>query len=107
MKALGNVKFGSINIKIIANSDHATLAELHFQPGDKASTHKHEHEEFNYVVQGTFDCLCDGETTRLHAGDVVKVTSNNEHNLHCVSADAGIIVTFWTPSRRDLIEKME
>ena len=107
MKALGHVKFGTINIDILANSDKATVAELHFEAGDRASTHMHEHEEFNYVVKGEFDCLCDGETKRLRAGDVVKVVSNQNHNLHCVGPENGVIVTFWTPSRRDLIEKMQ
>jgi len=107
MKALGNIKFGNIDIKILANSQQATVAELHFAAGEKASTHRHEHEEFNYVVKGVFDCMCQGETTRIHPGDLVQVPPHTDHNLHCVSQEAGVIVTFWTPSRRDFMEKIQ
>lgn len=106
MNALGSLKFGSITIKILANSEKATVAELHFQPGDIASVHMHPHEEFNYVVKGEFECLSEGEIVRLSAGDVIQVISNHEHNLHCIGDEPGVIVTFWTPSRQDLIEKM-
>ena len=107
MKALGTIQFGTVDLKILANSMHATMAELTFRAGAKASTHQHPHEEYNYVVQGEFDCMSDGAVVRLRPGDAISVAPNSVHNLHCVSDSDGVIVTFWTPSRMDLIAKLQ
>ena len=107
MAALGTIQFGAVDIKLLANSPQATVAELQFKAGEKAATHKHPHEEYNYVVKGEFDCMSDGSVMRLRPGDAIAVAPNTEHNLHCVSDTDGLIVTFWTPSRTDFIEKLK
>lgn len=106
LQPLGSIQFGEVLIKILGNSDKSTVAQLHFQAGVKADTHHHMHEEYNYVVRGAFECLCDGETLHLQPGDLVRVPENTEHNLHCIGPEDGVIVTFWTPSREDLIAKL-
>jgi len=103
---LGSIQFGDVLIKIVGNSPQSTVAELHFSAGVKASTHRHMHEEYNYVVRGEFECLCEGRVIRLQVGDTVRVPENTDHNLHCVGNEDGVILTFWTPSRVDFIEKL-
>ena len=107
MQALGTIQFGTVDIQILANSMHATVAELKFRAGEKASTHQHPHEASNDVVQGEFDCLSGGVVVRLRPGDAISVAPNSAHNVHCVNGSDGVIVTFWTPSRMDLIAKLQ
>lgn len=105
MKNLGIVKFGEVAIKILSNSNELTVSELNFPRGVVASMHKHCHEEVNYIVKGKFECECNGEKFSLQEGDHIQVPSNAEHNLSCLNGD-GIVISIWTPSRTDLIEKI-
>lgn len=106
MKDLGSVKFGEVTIKVLANSNDLTVAELHFPAGVAADVHQHVNEEVNYVVKGVFETLHQGEVLFLNPGDSIQVSSNLEHNLRCVSHTDGIIITAWTPSRKDIMDKI-
>lgn len=107
MKNLGNVVFGDVTIKILSNSNELTVSELNFPRGVSASKHKHVHEEVNYIVKGTFECECNGERFYLHEGEHIQVPSNIEHSLSCSNDSDGVVISVWTPSRTDLIAKIE
>lgn len=106
MKGNGLIKFGDVTIKILSNSDALTIAELHFPSGSVAEVHQHVNEEANYIVRGTFEALSGDSKVTLYPGEIVSVPSNARHNLKCISEDDGIILTAWTPSRKDLIAKL-
>lgn len=106
MKVLGTVKFGNVEIEVISDSVRATAANLYFKPGVAAVKHHHPHEEFNYIKKGRFNCVSNGETTVVGPGDVVLVPPNTTHSLECLD-EPGEVLTFWSPSRRDLIEKIK
>ncbi|MGJ5819357.1 cupin domain-containing protein [Paludibaculum fermentans] len=43
--------------------------------------HKHEHDEFAIIVEGTAEAHLDGRTETVEAGSVVFFASNRMHNL--------------------------
>lgn len=100
------VKFGDIIIKILSNSDNLTVSELFIPAGEVASVHRHPHEEVNYVVSGVLDFMCDGKITTLGAGECIRIPPNAEHNITCSAASDGRVISVWTPSRQDLVDKL-
>ncbi|MCI0922236.1 cupin domain-containing protein [Sphingobacterium rhinopitheci] len=106
MTGLGSIKFGDVTIKILSNSDSLTVAELHFPVGAVAALHQHVNEENNYVVKGVFEATEGASKAIINLGDVIYVAPNVQHNLKCIGNEDGIILTSWTPSRKDLIEKI-
>jgi len=107
MKNLGSIKFGDVTIKVVSNSENLTVAELHFPANATADIHQHVNEEVNYVVKGVFETIHEGEKCILNPGDVVQVSPNLKHNLKCISSENGVILTSWTPSRKDIMAKIE
>lgn len=106
MKPLGIVKFGDVTITVLSNSDQMTVAELTFEPGVVAALHHHLHEEVNYVLEGTFEMQSDGKTSVFNKGDILAVPSGKEHNISHNGEGVGKVLTIWTPSRKDIIEKL-
>lgn len=106
MKTTGLIKFGEVTIKILSNSDALTIAELHFPSGVIADVHQHVNEEANYIVKGTFEASSNDSKMTLYPGDILHVGTNAKHNLKCISEEDGLILTAWTPSRKDLIDKI-
>ncbi|MFI3014197.1 cupin domain-containing protein [Klebsiella aerogenes] len=100
------VHFGDVEMKILSNSDELTVAELHLPAGSVASVHHHPHEEVNYVVAGKLDFMCDGRITTLYPGDAIRIPPDQPHNITCSPGSAGKVISIWTPSRTDLIEKL-
>jgi len=106
MKSLGTLKFGEVKIDILSNSEAITLAELTFPIDVAAAAHHHKNEEVNYILNGVFESSLNGQSKILNPGDVIHVSSNNEHNLKNIGGVEGKILTVWTPSRKDLIDKL-
>lgn len=106
MSSLGKIKFGDITIKILCNSDALTVAELHFPAGAVAAVHQHINEEANYIVQGTFEASLGDSKIILNPREIIHVDTNALHNLKCIGNEDGIILTAWTPSRKDLMAKI-
>jgi len=100
------IHFGDVDINILSNSNELTLAELILPAGAVASIHQHPHEEVNYVVSGVVDCMCNGEVTTLYAGQSIRVPANQPHNITCHPGEPGKVITAWTPSRTDLMAKI-
>lgn len=107
MKGLGSIKFGEVIIKILSDSPAMTVAELHFPSGVSADVHHHINEEANYVVEGVFETPLNNELTTFSPGDLLHIESNKNHSLKCISEENGVILTVWTPSRKDLISKLK
>jgi quercetin dioxygenase-like cupin family protein len=59
--------------------------EMHItelQPGQAPhAPHHHVHEEMMLVQRGVLDCMVNGKTTRLTAGSVFYIYSNEEHGI--------------------------
>lgn len=100
------IQLGDIIVKILSNSEALTVAELTFPADMLAKEHLHPHEEVNYVVKGSFDFIHDGHITHLSAGEAICIAPGTLHNIKSHGA-GGVILTSWTPSRGDLIEKLK
>lgn len=100
------IKFGDVTIKILSNSDDLTVSELKIPAGAIATPHQHPHEEVNYVISGTLDFMSDGETVTLGAGESITIDPNQLHNITNNSNTPGVVLSVWTPSRKDLIAKL-
>ncbi|MFK3659273.1 cupin domain-containing protein [Scandinavium sp. NPDC088450] len=101
------VHFGDVAIRILTNSDELTVSELTLPAGAVASVHQHPHEEVNYVVSGVLDFMCNGEVTTLHAGQAIRIPPDKPHNITCHKEAPGVVLTAWTPSRKDLLARLE
>jgi quercetin dioxygenase-like cupin family protein len=106
MKTLGSIRFGEVTIDILSNTEKLTMAELQFPIGVAAQPHQHVNEEIDYVLEGTFETEENGKIITLKKGDFIHVKSNTLHSLKCVGNETGKILTIWTPSRQDLIDKL-
>ncbi|ARU89639.1 cupin domain-containing protein [Pseudomonas sp. M30-35] len=100
------VKFGDITIKILSNSDDLTVSEIEIPAGAIATPHNHPHEEVNYVISGKLDFMSNGETVTLQTGQSITIAPNQLHNITNSSSEAGVVLSVWTPSRKDLIAKL-
>lgn len=106
MKNLGTLNFGEIPITFLSNSDAITVAELEFAPGVSATPHHHVHEEIDYVLEGTFEVNSDGKKDIFTKGDLLDVSSDVEHYITNVGDTPGKILTVWSPSRSDFMDKL-
>ncbi|MFI8480002.1 cupin domain-containing protein [Pseudomonas sp. NPDC078700] len=100
------IKFGDVTIKILSNSADLTVSELEIPVGAIATPHHHPHEEVNYVVQGSLEFMRDGETQTLEPGQSIRIAPNQVHNITNHSDEPGVVLSIWTPSRKDLIAKL-
>lgn len=105
-KQQNTLQFGHVAIHILSNSDKMTVADLDLPAGAVASIHQHPHEEVNYVVSGVLDFMCNGEVSTLRAGEAIRIPPNEPHNITCHPDAPGKVLTAWTPSRQDLIDKL-
>ena len=67
------------------HSDNMTLAYWSLEKNAQVSEHAHVHEQVVNVLAGTLELTIDGETRRLHPGDVVLVPSNASHGARAVT----------------------
>ncbi|HYP84793.1 cupin domain-containing protein [Variovorax sp.] len=93
-----------ITLQVISYSDDATSARLWFTGPGFPSTHHHLHTETNVVVSGEFEATSGDRVYKAAAGETVRIESNVEHNMKCLTPTAEMISS-WTPARQDLIEK--
>ncbi len=106
MQNQGSVQFGDIVMTILSNSNDLTVSEMSVPAGTVAALHHHPHEEVNYVVSGTLECMCDGNKETLVSGDYIKIPPNVEHNITNSSNSDAKVLSIWTPSRQDLMNKI-
>lgn len=90
-----------IQRKIMAYNETMMLTKVQFAQGAIGTLHQHPHTQVAYVSKGIFDISIEGETQRLHAGDVYFVPSGLMHGAVCI--EAGELIDIFTPMRADFI----
>ncbi len=93
-----------VSLQILGYSDVMLTAQLWFEGKGFADTHHHHNEEVNVVVAGEFMATMGDQQFPVGVGSAVRVPSNVEHNMECVSGTASMIST-WSPPRQDFIDK--
>jgi len=93
-----------VTLQILGYSDVMLTAQLWFEGKGFPGTHHHENEEVNVVIAGEFMATLGDRQFPAGVGVAVRVPSNVEHNMECVSGTASMIST-WSPPRQDFIDK--
>ena len=65
--------------------------------------HSHPHTQITYVAAGRFRFTIGDEVREVKTGDTLLKTDGVVHGCECL--EAGILVDFFTPMRRDFREK--
>ena len=100
------IKFGDVTIKILTNSDELTVSELFIPAGVPAQEHHHPHEEVNYVLSGQLEFTLNGKVNTLTTGDCIRIPPDAIHNIKNTGTTDGRVISIWTPSRVDLIDRL-
>lgn len=95
---------GSMNRRYV-HSDRMMVAQVNFGRGDSVPAHRHDNEQYTYVVTGALRFLfgeAQDEEVVVCAGEIVLIPSGL---LHSASADEDTFeLDIFCPPRRDWIE---
>ncbi|HEY1076106.1 MAG TPA: cupin domain-containing protein [Fontimonas sp.] len=94
----------TVTMQMISQTDDMMSARFWFSGKGFDGTHHHPHQEINVVIAGEFEATRGTEKFRVYPGQVVVIPPDVEHNMECLTP-GGEMVSVWTPSRRDLVEK--
>ena len=95
---------GGMNRRYV-HSDKMMVAQVNFLKGDSVPAHRHDNEQYTYVVTGALRFLfgeAQDEEVVVGAGEIVFIPSGL---LHSASADVDTFeLDIFDPPRRDWIE---
>lgn len=63
----------------LVHSDRMSFSYIDIDAGASFAEHDHPHEQVIHVLEGEFEVTIDGETRRMHAGEVAIVPPNARH----------------------------
>ena len=80
---MDGVKDVSMQVMVGREDQAPNFAMRHFvvQPGGHTPHHSHDYEHEVYIVAGTGQAECDGETATVTEGDVLYVPANAVHQF--------------------------
>lgn len=64
-----------------------SLRSFEVAPGGHTPQHQHDYEHEVFVVSGQGTVLLEGERRPIHAGDVIYIPANEEHQFRVVGDD--------------------
>jgi quercetin dioxygenase-like cupin family protein len=95
---------GGITRKFV-HSDKMMVGHIHFNKGDGVPAHRHDNEQYTYVISGALRFLfgeAQDEEVVVGAGEIVLIPSGL---LHSASADEDTFeLDIFCPPRRDWID---
>ena len=92
---------GGVTRKVLGYGDDLMCCELHFEKGSIGALHHHPHTQCSYVVSGAFEFTIGGVKKVVRAGDTLYKLPEVEHG--CVCLEAGVLLDFFTPMRKDFL----
>lgn len=87
--------------RVLAYCDESMCVENTFETGGVGAMHSHPHTQITYVVSGRFRFTIGDETREVKAGDTLLKQNGVPHG--CVCLEAGVLVDFFTPMRKDFV----
>ena len=84
--------------------EKAMLVMYFIKEGTEFPRHNHLHEQFAYILEGTFRMQCDNGTFDLGPGSVMHVPSGVYHGGYAVGSDV-VEVDIFSPIREDYLPK--
>ena len=82
--------------------EKAMLVMYYIREGTEFPRHNHPHEQFAYILEGTFRMECDDGTFDLGPGSVMHVPSGAYHGGHAIGGDV-VEVDIFSPIREDYL----
>lgn len=89
--------------KIFPPGESVMMMEVHFEKGAEGYQHSHPHEQFSYVMKGSFQFTIEGEQTTVSQGETIFIPGNHKHGV--VALEEGILLDAFTPLREDLLNR--
>lgn len=78
------------------------LCHYLLKPGVSIQRHKHEHEQFSYIIKGAMEFIVGGQKRVLKAESVLHVPSNTDHEA--ATLEETEMIDIFTPIREDLLK---
>ena len=86
----------------VISGENVMLVLYRIKDGTVFPRHNHPHEQFAYVLEGTFRMECDGASFDLGPGSVMHVPSGAWHGGRAVGGDV-VEVDVFSPIREDYL----
>jgi quercetin dioxygenase-like cupin family protein len=83
----------------IVTGEREMLSQIYLKRGALVPMHKHESEQFTYVMQGALRFLVDGEEAIVREGEVLVIPSWVEHQAEAL--DDTLTLDIFSPIRHD------
>ena len=91
----------------LVSGEHITIAQVFLKPGGGAPKHRHENEQFSYIMKGTLRFWV-GDEERLidvKAGEVLHLPPNVPHRAE--AQDEVFAIDVFSPPRWDWVNKTD
>ena len=87
--------------RILACGGRMMGVEASFVKGAAGEAHRHPHEQFSYILSGSFEYTADGVKHILHQGDSYYVAPDVLHGA--MALEDAVILDIFTPQRTDFL----
>ena len=88
--------------RVLAYSKDLMCVENTFKKGAIGSMHNHPHTQITYVASGRFRFTIGDEVKEVGPGDTLCKQNDIVHGCECL--EAGVLVDFFTPMRKDFLK---
>jgi quercetin dioxygenase-like cupin family protein len=88
----------------VLQTDKATMIVFDLDPKTIVETHKHEMEQFGFVVKGSLAMIIAGEQRILTPGDTYRIPAGAAHGAR-VFEEPTQVIDVYSPPRTDLFPK--
>ncbi|RGY99834.1 cupin domain-containing protein [Clostridium sp. AM58-1XD] len=98
-------KGGGVSQRMLGYRQPLMAVEMTFAKGSEVSPHSHpDHLQGIYIVKGSFEITCGGETSIMKAGDMCFADKGEIHSTLCLE-DQSILLDIHTPMREDILKE--
>lgn len=87
--------------KVLEYDDKTMLVEVSLDKGQVNKLHHHEHVQFVYVLDGSFEFTIENDKRVVSKGETVHIPSNKEHGVVCL--EKGSLLNVFSPMRKDYV----
>lgn len=97
----GEAAGNGVTRRVLAYCEAMMCVENTFEAGAVGALHSHPHTQITYVARGVFEFTIADTVKTVREGDALLKQDGVEHG--CVCREAGVLVDFFTPMRKDFI----
>jgi quercetin dioxygenase-like cupin family protein len=94
-----------VSAKLLADGQNMTVLYTTWAAKAKAPEHSHEHEQMGLCLQGEIIFTINGEDFPVKAGAFYHIPGNVPHAERNDGIEPAILVDFFAPVRKDLLQR--